>query len=159
MAQEALFLSEPVEENVLRLEGSVDVSRAQRLLETAREREKASGDVMVECAAVERLDASAVQILLALKRSLEASGRTLRMQNVPDRIFELLLRTGVGQALVARTTRELSDECQQDAGGASRPPNASVEEQRPSSPDDAGDGEEESGGEPIDVEALFARQE
>jgi anti-anti-sigma factor len=89
--------------NILRLEGIVDVRQARRVLESAKTSLASSGEVIVDCGAVERLDASAVQILLALKRSLEASDRTLRLDGAPERVSKLLLLTGMGRALDLRS--------------------------------------------------------
>src|SRR5277367_4894252 len=87
------------EPNILLLEGSADPSTAQRLLAAARQCAAADGDVVVDCAAVERLDGACIQVLLALRAKLASSGRALRMTGLPADSFSILLATGVAQAL------------------------------------------------------------
>ncbi|MGD0679567.1 MAG: STAS domain-containing protein [Polyangiaceae bacterium] len=93
-----------VEPHVLRLEGVADVRVAARLVEIAREklavaRDAAVGDIVVACAALERIDASVIQIVLALKRALEPLGRALRMRAVPQRILDLFVLVGLDRPL------------------------------------------------------------
>jgi anti-anti-sigma regulatory factor len=82
------------------LDGSGDLSAAHRLLAAARECAAANGDVVVDCAAVERFDGASIQVLLALKAKLESSGRVLHMGSMPADCFSFLLATGVAQAFV-----------------------------------------------------------
>jgi len=143
------------EPNVLRIEGVADITRAARLLETARERAAAPGDVVVDCSAVERLDASAVQVLLALKKKLAESGRSMTIQAIPERACGLLFATGAGQALAVAP---LGDKlppvaATEDTDGAPAASNAALDEEQAAAlapnPGDSGD--------EIDVEELFAR--
>lgn len=89
--------------NVLALDGAVDVSAARRIREAARSCANSEGDVTVACAGLERLDAAGVQVLLALKKRLEGAGRAMHIDDVPERVFGLLLVTGAGHALVSTT--------------------------------------------------------
>jgi anti-anti-sigma factor len=91
-----------VEPTVLRLEGSVDVRVAKRFRDSARDHANAGGPIVVDCSAVARFDASAVQILLALKARVEAKGEAFVMQSVPERVLTLLELTGAARALGIR---------------------------------------------------------
>jgi anti-anti-sigma regulatory factor len=61
------------------LKGNVTVVSAGRLHRTALEAVELNVDVTADLGAAEDLDASALQILLALRRALEARGRNLRL--------------------------------------------------------------------------------
>ena len=97
-----LLPSSTASPGVLALTGAADITTAKRLLASAREHAAAGGDLIVDCAALERLDGAGVQILLALKREVEKAGRSFRMEAVPERAFGLLLLSGMGQALVSQ---------------------------------------------------------
>jgi anti-anti-sigma regulatory factor len=84
----------------LALEGKCGPESAAALLENARRALARAGDVTVRCATLESIDTRAVQILLALKRELAATGRSWRMVDVPEAIARQLAATGLS-ALVA----------------------------------------------------------
>ena len=103
-------MSEPVQEssaeplsnepNVLTLEGSLDISVARGLWESLKGYAEVPGHVTVSCGAVERVDAAAAQVLLAFKRRLAATGRTVRLRDLPDRVVRLLRVSGIGSELL-----------------------------------------------------------
>ena len=70
--------------NTIALEGSVDIFFAVDLRQAALEVLQAGEDVVVCCEKLERLDTSALQILLALKKELEQSGRKIEWADVPS---------------------------------------------------------------------------
>jgi anti-anti-sigma factor len=77
------------------LDGKASPATARALAVSARQALAGSGDVIVQCAALESIDTRAVQILLALKRELGARARTLRMVDIPDSVARLLAATGL----------------------------------------------------------------
>lgn len=85
---------------VLVLRGRVDVSEARVLHEVALALAPCSSGVTVDCADVERLDAAAVQVLLALRTRLVAAGATLRCAHVLPTVEAILRLAGVREALI-----------------------------------------------------------
>ncbi len=84
----------------LHLSGVVDVGEAGLLLEAAREAARETGHTVVaDCAALESLDAASTQVLLALQRSLAASGGAFRMERVPAPVAELWRHAGLHEQL------------------------------------------------------------
>ena len=51
--------------------------------------------VRVDFAQAERLDLSAVQLLLALRRETDAAGRTFQAENVPENLAQMLTMLGM----------------------------------------------------------------
>ena len=70
----------------LSLAGAVTVGVASVLKEAACQQLRGAGDLAVSCARLEQIDASGVQILLALKRELAEDGRAFTLQEVPPRL-------------------------------------------------------------------------
>jgi anti-anti-sigma regulatory factor len=83
----------------LALHGTIDVFLAGELLEHARRAFAAAGDVRIDCAALERLDTSALQILLALQRELEEHGRRLELRAVSDQVGAFFVLGGAERLL------------------------------------------------------------
>ena len=80
----------------LTLSGSVDIFEAQAVY-TAAQRALADPKAVSLCAdlsEVQRLDLSALQILCALRRDLEAAGRTVQFQ-MPDTLAAAVARAGI----------------------------------------------------------------
>jgi anti-anti-sigma factor len=86
-------------DHVVCLEGSVDVSRAAEWLSEAKRAAAKAGGVTVQCEGLERLDASGLQILLALKRAVEDRGRGFRVVGLRPHVAALLQRVGAGALL------------------------------------------------------------
>ncbi len=95
------------EEIVLEWGGAVDVSRARELLDQARACVADSRDLVVQCDALERIDASGLQILLVLKRAVEAAGGHFRLGGLSAPVTASLARAGAS-ALTA-TERPVSE--------------------------------------------------
>ncbi len=82
------------------LTGSLDVSRAQELRDlAARIVADAQEHVTIDCEGVERIDAAAAQVLLALARALRHRGHRLELGALPERPTNLLKVTGFGALL------------------------------------------------------------
>ena len=65
------------------------------MYDAARAAAQTSGDVIVDCATAEHLNAAVLQILLGLARELKATGRHLRLVNVPASVDRVLGLTGL----------------------------------------------------------------
>jgi anti-anti-sigma regulatory factor len=77
------------------LKGNVTVVSAERLHRTALESLELNADVTADLGAADDLDASALQILLALRRSLQARGRNLRLAGSSPLLDESLRLAGL----------------------------------------------------------------
>jgi ABC-type transporter Mla MlaB component len=84
-----------------KLVGRFTPARGAELLASARAWSAGEGDVSVECAELERLDVVSLQILLSLKRDLDARGRRLRLQGVSDAVIAVLTLAGLGEELLS----------------------------------------------------------
>ena len=82
------------------LAGVVDAGAAIPLHQNARELAGARKPVVIELSAAERLDASALQILLALQKAMTASGKTLSVAATPPQIRNYLEIAGVSGLLL-----------------------------------------------------------
>jgi len=80
----------------LALAGRLTVADAGRLYQIARDASARGTDLTICCAAVEYLDASAVQLVLALGRSLTASGRRCDVTGVTGALANLFRLVGLG---------------------------------------------------------------
>ncbi|MDJ0974655.1 MAG: STAS domain-containing protein [Planctomycetota bacterium] len=74
---------------ILTLEGDVTILVADELLTAAREA-AGHGNVTVDLGGVEHIDTAGLQVLLALRRTLTGSSRTLTLANVPERVQRFL---------------------------------------------------------------------
>jgi anti-anti-sigma regulatory factor len=80
----------------LRLSGTVDVVDAGALHTAALDVvAEAPAGVVVKLEHADRVDTSATQILLALRRALEADGRSMRLEGTPVRMAERWRLAGV----------------------------------------------------------------
>jgi ABC-type transporter Mla MlaB component len=84
-----------------RLAGRFTPARGAELLASARAWSAGDGDVSVACAELERLDVVSLQILLSLKRDLDARGRRLRFQGMSDAVIAVLTLAGLGEELLS----------------------------------------------------------
>lgn len=73
----------------LTLSGVIDVFEVPELHAVAVEAAAAARGVVVRLDAVESVDTSATQILLALRRALAADGRALRLEGTPPAVDAL----------------------------------------------------------------------
>lgn len=83
----------------------LDVSRARELWEFALDQAMTTAPVKLDCSAVERIDSSAVQILVALHRVIERQGRAFELHHLRETISEELNRVGLGAALSGSSQR------------------------------------------------------
>ncbi len=75
-------------------------SAAQALLVLQRELSSQAGPaVVIDAQGLRVLDSSAVAVLLALRRELQAAGRSFRLRHPPQRLNELLSLYGVSELL------------------------------------------------------------
>lgn len=79
----------------LTLCGAIDLFTAGELCESARACARLGLDVEVDCSSLENLDASALQILLALHRRLQQEGQSrLKMTGLSERVATYLGQAG-----------------------------------------------------------------
>lgn len=83
----------------LLLEGVVDVFEARELHRKAVTALSVQGNVTVSMETLERLDTSAIQILLALSRALRTDGRTLHLNGLPPIARDALRVVGLSHQL------------------------------------------------------------
>lgn len=91
---------------MLELSGTMDVASVARLHEEALRLASAGGAVILDWAGCDRLDAAALQTLLALKRRLEAGGGSLRVGRDAPGIRAWLTMAGASSLLPAPTGHE-----------------------------------------------------
>jgi anti-anti-sigma factor len=84
--------------STLHLRGSVDVRSAADLHRAALALSEGDGDLRVCLTQASRLDASALQILIALADVLSRQGRDLRIVEVPESLAALLPWAGLRAA-------------------------------------------------------------
>ncbi|HLK56841.1 MAG TPA: STAS domain-containing protein [Chthonomonadaceae bacterium] len=81
----------------LRLGKVMDIFEAQPLLESSRKalNDTQATQVVVEGSQTERLDLSALQILLALQRDLKATDRSFRLEGLAENLTTALAAKGI----------------------------------------------------------------
>lgn len=79
---------------ILRLAGAVDITRAADLHSCAGELRGRLADVVVDCTALERLDSSAIQILLALQAEIRDTRRGITFEHISEQIREFVALGG-----------------------------------------------------------------
>jgi anti-anti-sigma factor len=79
----------------LHLRGEVTIYDAAFLRQAAMELIARGEEVEVCCARTTYLDTAALQVLLALKRELEARGLGLRLVQIPSAVLEVLRLVGL----------------------------------------------------------------
>ena len=77
------------------LRGAFQLDLVRELHEAALQSLKNSTSLIVDCAAVEHLDGCALQVLMALKKTVEQAGGTLRMQRASDQVRNYLRWAGL----------------------------------------------------------------
>lgn len=87
---------------VFSLTGTVRITEAEQLHESALALLLNSGEVTVSCEGAEFVDASILQVLLALKESMWQQGRTLRFQDVPSSVASFWRLAGFDSTLSPR---------------------------------------------------------
>jgi len=84
----------------IELSGTIDVFLARDLLNAAKGAAGATGDVTVDCAKLDRLDTSALQVLLALEQTLRAQGRSTDVRGANDAVRAFFGFSGAARLLV-----------------------------------------------------------
>jgi anti-anti-sigma regulatory factor len=88
----AVSIGESEGRRAIVLQGAVDIFFAADLRQAALKLLETGEDVAVSCEKLERLDTAVLQILLALKKELEKSGKNLQMIGLaagPARLVDL----------------------------------------------------------------------
>ena len=88
----------------LALRGTVGVAAAPELRARALELAEDARDVTVACDEVEHLDATALQLLVALRRAVEARGGHFALSGVPDAVRHYLALAGLSGLATAHPT-------------------------------------------------------
>jgi anti-anti-sigma regulatory factor len=83
------------------LKGGLGIADASRLHASLVALLDEGGDVTVACDEAEHVDASVLQILLALKEALRQEGRTLQFAGLPPAMESFWRLTGVGAILLS----------------------------------------------------------
>ena len=83
---------------VIELQGSIDVSAASQLRDAGQNTMDSAGGAVVDFSRAERLDSSALQVLLALDFALKRSGRSLRTRGLDENIRAYLRLCGAENA-------------------------------------------------------------
>lgn len=89
---------------VLLLDGVVSIIAADELVDAARQIASAGGRVVVDCADVEHLDTSTLQILVALERQLASKGRALTLTGVKPAVQAYVELAGLAGELSIGTS-------------------------------------------------------
>jgi anti-anti-sigma factor len=97
----------------IQVEGTLDVFFAQRFADVALECLDARLDTVVRCQALERMDASALQVLLALRKGLAEGGQSLWFADVSAKVRAYLEIAGlddIDPAEGSASPEEMGDE-------------------------------------------------
>lgn len=83
------------------LRGAWTVARGPELLEIARSWDASNHDMTVDCTELERVDTSALQVLVAVRRAFAARGCTLSLANIRENVEKQVQLAGLEQELFA----------------------------------------------------------
>jgi anti-anti-sigma regulatory factor len=82
--------------SVLILSGAANPAVARHLHEAALRAAIRELPIVLQCAELERLDASCLQVLIALRTALQASGKTLSILGMTEKVEGNVRRAGAG---------------------------------------------------------------
>ena len=82
-------------DRTLILRGAFQLDLVRELYEAALQSLEHASNLVVDCAAVEHLDGCALQVLMALKKTMEQTGGTLRMQGACEQVRNYLRWAGL----------------------------------------------------------------
>ncbi|HET9955733.1 MAG TPA: STAS domain-containing protein [Polyangiaceae bacterium] len=82
------------------LQATIDAVAALELAITARDWVALGCDLELECSALERIDAMALQVLLSLQKELATTNHTLRLSSVPSEVMQYLAYAGAAESLL-----------------------------------------------------------
>ena len=77
------------------LRGAFQLDLVRELYEAALQSLENSSSLVVNCAAVEHLDGCALQVLMALKKTVEQSGGTLRIEGAGEQVRNYIRWAGL----------------------------------------------------------------
>lgn len=97
----AIHTREQPDRVILQLHGTIDIFVAADLHARAKPLAAMGKDVHVSCALTDRLDTSAVQILLALQTELHIQGNRLVMTEVPPSVEKWIAYGGLANILLS----------------------------------------------------------
>ncbi len=83
----------------LLLQGTVDICRAAELHQSALALLARGEDAVIDCHGADHLDASALQLFIALKDGLGIKGKNLRMEGVSAEIESVMRLAGLADLL------------------------------------------------------------
>lgn len=93
-------------DGTLILRGAFQLDLVRELYEAAVQSLENSSSLIVNCAGVEHLDGCALQVLLALKKTVEQTGGTLRMQGASEQVRNYLRWAGLAAHFAENTPME-----------------------------------------------------
>jgi anti-anti-sigma factor len=93
-------------DGTLILRGAFQLDLVRELHEAALQSLEISTSLIVDCAAVEHLDGCALQVLTALKKTVEQTGGTLRMQGASEQVRNYLRWAGLAAQFPENTPME-----------------------------------------------------
>jgi anti-anti-sigma factor len=96
-----LCVLEALDTIVIEARGTLDVFLAQRFLDAAVHCVESNRDTRLDCASLERIDASGLQVLLALRKALTLGAHRLELVNVSPNVAAYLALAGSEQLLRA----------------------------------------------------------
>ncbi|MBI4522676.1 MAG: STAS domain-containing protein [Deltaproteobacteria bacterium] len=80
---------------ILFLRGAIDIFLADELRQAAIDLQGREVDIHVCCQKADHLDTSAVQVLLALKKGLQAKGKAVKITRISSQVENLLKLVGL----------------------------------------------------------------
>jgi anti-anti-sigma factor len=101
--ESCVSLVESAGQRGLVLRGSVGIFSADELHRAAVQLLRSGKDVTVSCEHVDRLDTSALQVVLSLKQAVHQNGRSFHLVNVPSTLRECLTSAGLWDVLQDQT--------------------------------------------------------
>jgi anti-anti-sigma factor len=104
----AFHWSEHADQVLLQLHGTIDIFVAADLHATAKQLTALGKDVTITCAQTEGLDASAMQILLALQTELHILGKRLVLTDVSPSVTKWIAYGGIANMVLSPEERGLS---------------------------------------------------
>ena len=93
--------------NLVALSGRLDVHAAADIrLELADAVDRGEGELVIDLADLEAVDATGLGVLVGAHRRAQRAGRTLILEDVPDAVGRLLLVTRLDRILQTRRSAE-----------------------------------------------------
>lgn len=90
-------------EGAVELQGLYDINRAHEFHGLALTLAARTDDLILDGSRVERMDTSAAQILLALKKEVESAGRRFELRNLPRNVLSFFECIGLDAVFTTNT--------------------------------------------------------